>query len=134
MKTVARKTVRSSVRFIVTLSGLALLVSAIPNEAQTLQLRDPIAAGATQDRGGNCLDQAVRTANPNATAEAKRVLAYLKRLAGKPDQRIVSGQFIGGGERSSFKEIEEVQKKTRTWVGMVGNDYAQMHDTDIKGD
>ena len=80
-----------------------------------------------------CLEERGRTANPNAMPEARAVLAYLRDLPSRPDNRIVSGQFIGGGNYSSLKEIEQVYKKTGKWVAMIGNDYALLHQTNTEG-
>ena len=81
----------------------------------------------------SCLEQRVRTSNPSATPETKQLLAYLRELPQRPDRRIISGQFIGGGDWSGLKEVTQVRDRTQKWVGMIGNDYALMHDTSIKG-
>jgi mannan endo-1,4-beta-mannosidase len=80
-----------------------------------------------------CLDRTVRTANPSAMPEAKQILAYLRDLPNRRDERIISAQAIGGGDKSGFKDVNDIQKKTGRWVGMIGNDYALMHETNIKG-
>lgn len=80
-----------------------------------------------------CLDGKVRTANPSANPSTKQLLAYLRELSRRQDRRILVGQFIGGGDWSGLKEVTKVNEKTGKWVAMIGNDYALMHDTSIKG-
>lgn len=80
-----------------------------------------------------CLDGRVRPANPDASPDAKRLLAYFTDLGKRKDRHILLAQFIGGGDWSGMKEVEKVQEKTGKWVAMIGNDYALMHDTSTRG-
>ena len=80
-----------------------------------------------------CLDAQAKPANPAATPSTKQLLAYLLSLEGRRDNRILLGQFIGGGDWSGLDEVEKVKSMTGKWVAMIGGDYALMHDTSTKG-
>jgi len=60
---------------------------------------------------------------PKAFANPKEVLDYLSGLPNRSDKRVISGQFIGYGGSGNLNEINEIFKKTRHWVGMIGLDY-----------
>jgi mannan endo-1,4-beta-mannosidase len=77
-----------------------------------------------------CLAERGPAANPNAMPEARAVLGFLRGLPQSQSGRIVSGQFIGAGNYAKPKEVEQIESKTGKAVGMLGIDYALMHDTD----
>jgi len=64
----------------------------------------------------------VRTANPNASAEAKAVLQYFVSLPNRQENRVISGQQI-----STPKNYESMVKalydSTGMWPAMLGGDY-----------
>jgi mannan endo-1,4-beta-mannosidase len=75
----------------------------------------------------------VRTADPNASEGAKRLLAYLASLPSHADHRIVSGQAIGraGGYGPNDMVngyahlVEQLHNQTGQWVGLIGASYGQ---------
>ncbi len=73
----------------------------------------------------------VQTANPNASQDAKQLLAYLASLPSRPDHRVISGQEIAsiynsGGIHSlsyGYKNyVEDLHSQTGQWVGLIGAD------------
>jgi hypothetical protein len=76
----------------------------------------------------------IEPANPNATANARKVLAYLYELPQRSENRIVSGHLAGGAigphvregngsYKFTLQEIEYVQRVSGQWVGLIGADY-----------
>ena len=66
-------------------------------------------------------------ANPNASADARKVLNYLAHLPDRQDNRVISGQSLrssiglaGAGYREFVVDLHAVTDK---WVGMIGLDY-----------
>ena len=72
-------------------------------------------------------------ADPQARPEVRQLLAYFHSLSTKPARHLVTGQFIGHGDYQSFKEIEEIHRRSGQWVAMISNDYGLAHATSIKG-
>lgn len=73
------------------------------------------------------------TADPNASADARAILGYLQELPERPDQRVVSGQFLGH-PMDNFawayaKHITDLEKATGKWVAMAGADYERLTST-----
>jgi mannan endo-1,4-beta-mannosidase len=69
------------------------------------------------------------TANPNATPEAKAVLAWLASLTDRPDERVVSGQFVDHGQHAGYgydERIAKLQQATGKWAAMAGFDYCDV--------
>src|SRR5579871_1453355 len=78
------------------------------------------------------------TANPNASADAQKVLAYLTSLPTRPDHRVISGQFIGMIEGASAvlpygnasygysNYVEKLAAQSGQWVGMIGMNYGRI--------
>jgi mannan endo-1,4-beta-mannosidase len=104
-----------------------------PQSSQGSGVRSRPSHQVPEDRRFACLERRARTANPKALSDARAVLAYLREAPQRPDRRIVTGQFIGGGKFSGLKEINKIHDKTGKWLGMIGNDYALMHAADITG-
>ncbi len=73
------------------------------------------------------------TADPNASVDARAILAYLELLPLRPDNRVVSGQFLGhpmdNYAYAYGKYITELQKQTGQWVAMAGADYERLTST-----
>lgn len=73
-----------------------------------------------------------QTANPNASPEARDVLKFLYGLTSRPDNRVISGQFVGhphpGIPEAYGQYVGELHKETGEWVGMVGVDYDRLED------
>ena len=76
----------------------------------------------------------IKPANPNASANARKVLRYLYDLPKRPENHIVSGHLAGGsigpnakGDDSFYKfkmqEIEYLHRVSGQWVGLIGADY-----------
>jgi mannan endo-1,4-beta-mannosidase len=74
----------------------------------------------------------LQPANPNAAPEAAAILGYLETLPSRPDNRVVSGQFIGhphpGIVDAYDQYVTELQRQTGEWVGVVGADYDRLSD------
>ena len=51
--------------------------------------------------------QPVRTANPNANARTKAVLAYLTGLEKRTDRRLLSGQFVNFGNGANLRLMDD---------------------------
>lgn len=64
------------------------------------------------------------TANPNANLKAKAVLKYLQSLEGRPEKRMVSGQFVNFGNGANLRLMDQVREATSHWPAMIGVDYA----------
>jgi hypothetical protein len=76
----------------------------------------------------------IEPANPNASEDARKVLAYLYNLPNQPEHRIISGHFCGGSVgpndkvdqgfyQFSLQEVAELHELTGQWVGLIGGDY-----------
>ena len=66
------------------------------------------------------------TANPNATPETQRVLAWLTALPDRADKRVISGQHAGTWNYTSQYDarITAIYEETGKWIAMAGADYA----------
>jgi len=65
-------------------------------------------------------------ANPNASAKAKQVLAYLQSLPQKAANKVLSGQNaqVGPKAPTGYTDfVEKLQQQTGKWVALVGVDY-----------
>lgn len=79
---------------------------------------------------------ALTTANPEADANTKAILAYIAGLKSKASDRVISGQFIGHPAKPGSTYFEEnyeelvtgLEQLTGESIGMVGADYAQLTD------
>ena len=67
---------------------------------------------------------ALETANPKATPAAKAILEYYGSLASKPEQRLLTGQFIGYNSGVKPAMLETIKAKVGDQVAIVGGDYA----------
>ncbi|HUV62414.1 MAG TPA: glycosyl hydrolase [Sedimentisphaerales bacterium] len=79
--------------------------------------------------------QAIQPANPNASADTRKVLTYLYDLPKRSENRLISGHLAGGsigptvpegqdsGYRFKMDEIEYLQDISGQWVGLIGADY-----------
>jgi len=77
----------------------------------------------------------IRPANPNASTNARKVLAYLHDLPSRSERRVISGHLAGGsigpavsgghdgGYRFDMEEIEYLHEISGRWVGLIGADY-----------
>jgi mannan endo-1,4-beta-mannosidase len=63
-------------------------------------------------------------ANPGAGPKARAVLRYLQELEGRPEKRILSGQFTSYGSGASLRDCERAYERTGHWPAMIGLDYA----------
>lgn len=93
----------------------------------------PLLAAPPEKSSSAGMPSSTATADPQSLPEVRQLLAYFYSLPAKPDRRLVTGQFIGHGDYQSFKEIEEIQKRSGQWVAMISNDYGLAHATSIKG-
>src|SRR5918996_1468968 len=57
-----------------------------------------VAADGGRESAGAPIPAAPITANPNGTANANAVLDYLMSLPNRADDRVIAGQFAGGGD------------------------------------
>lgn len=75
---------------------------------------------------GVCVSAAggVEPANRQANPQVKAVLEYFYSLAGKTDNRIISGQFTDFGNGSNLKIMERIHEATGQWPALLGADYA----------
>jgi len=67
----------------------------------------------------------VATANPNASSDAHKILAYLRGLQGKTGKHVISGQNIGGDGISQFAPnmahyVDELHTQTGKWIALAG--------------
>lgn len=79
-----------------------------------------------------------QTANPNASPDAKKLLAYLSSLPMRKEHRVISGQGIGMLDgycsRRPYCDIsygykhhvQELAARTGKWVGLIGVNYGRM--------
>ena len=67
---------------------------------------------------------AAEPANPNANAQTRAVLNYFLTLAGRPDKRVLSGQFTDFGRGASLKQMDAIHDQTGHWPAILGADYA----------
>lgn len=67
---------------------------------------------------------ALETANPKATPAAKAILDYYGSLAAKPEQRLLTGQFIGYNSGVKPALLDAIKAKVGDQVAIVGGDYA----------
>lgn len=74
---------------------------------------------------------AMPTADPDATPQARSVLAYLHSLRQRTDNRVLLGQFLGYPNRNeipgnsfSLAPAEAVFQRTGKWPALVGADYS----------
>jgi mannan endo-1,4-beta-mannosidase len=63
-------------------------------------------------------------ANPQATAKARSMLAYLAGLPDRADKRVVSGQFTDFGFGSNLSLLDAAKLATGHYPGLMGGDYA----------
>jgi mannan endo-1,4-beta-mannosidase len=67
----------------------------------------------------------MKTANPNANANAKEFLNWLAGLPDRPDKRVISGQQIDSyGDIGYDTYIATVYNETKHWIALIGSDYA----------
>lgn len=76
-----------------------------------------------------CLSTHPQPAQANANADTRRLFAWLSALPSQGENRVVSGQFLGSGSAADFDEPEQIEQQTGHWLGMVGADFAESHDT-----
>ena len=74
------------------------------------------------------LTNAALTANPNASAEAKAIMRYLRSLPARQDRKVISGQFESWGDAVKplshpSNNLAVIHQKTGKWVGLVGVEY-----------
>lgn len=77
--------------------------------------------------------QTIEPANPNASADARKILTYLYNLPRQAENRLVSGHLAGGsigplipkdgGYRFDLDEIDYLRDISGQWVGLIGADY-----------
>ena len=77
----------------------------------------------------------IQPANPNASADARKLLTYLYNLPEQSENRIISGHLAGGsigptipkerdsGYRFKMDEIDYLHVISGQWVGLIGADY-----------
>jgi len=70
----------------------------------------------------------VETANPNASADAKKLLNYLAQLPYRSDNRVISGQNIiatslGNTPNGYRNYVVSLYEATGKWVGVIGINY-----------
>jgi len=72
-------------------------------------------------------------ANPDASPATRAVLKYIQGLQGRPDKRLLSGQFTHYGTKAdnSAEIFDRIQKKTGCYPAILGVDYADWHDGSI---
>lgn len=70
--------------------------------------------------------------DPEASEEAKKVLAYLAALTGESSSGVISGQNCGHGNEIALGNyntfIEKLHEQTGQYVGMIGIDYEYMRE------
>jgi mannan endo-1,4-beta-mannosidase len=68
---------------------------------------------------------AAEPANPETNAKARAVLNYFEKLLGRPEKRLVSGQFAGFGSGASLRDCQAAFETTGHWPATIGLDYAE---------
>src|SRR5215831_2993686 len=63
-------------------------------------------------------------ANPHANPRAQAVLKYFQSLEGRPDKRLLSGQFSSFGGRANLDLMTDIHDQTGHWPAILGVDYA----------
>jgi len=63
-------------------------------------------------------------ANPHANTRAQAVLKYFQSLEGRPDKRLLSGQFSSFGGRANLDLMTDIHDQTGHWPAILGVDYA----------
>ncbi len=61
----------------------------------------------------------LKTANPKASTEAKKILNYLAGLPDRPDNRVIIGQYIGHSPRFDSM-VKALHDATGKWPAMIG--------------
>jgi len=70
----------------------------------------------------------IHPANPNANADAGKLLNWLAGLPERPDKRVISGQQLWSGEDTpaGFAHfVERLHDETGKWPAMIGLDYCK---------
>ena len=81
-----------------------------------------------------CLSAGVsagQTADPDATAGTKAVLAYIRRLSEAGERRVLSGQFLDFEPNASLVLPDAIHNASGKWPAFVGVDYMDFHDQRI---
>ena len=63
-------------------------------------------------------------ANPKANVQARAILNYFHELSGRPEKRVLSGQFSNFGNGANLRIMEQIHEKTGHWPALIGVDYA----------
>jgi mannan endo-1,4-beta-mannosidase len=63
-------------------------------------------------------------ANPKANVQARAILNYFHELSGRPEKRVLSGQFSNFGNGANLRILEQIHEKTGHWPALIGVDYA----------
>lgn len=69
------------------------------------------------------VNAAAQTANPNANAKAKAILAYMHSLEPRSDKRVLSGQFSNFGDRANLRIMDQIHEQSGHWPALLGVDY-----------
>jgi mannan endo-1,4-beta-mannosidase len=75
---------------------------------------------------------AAQTADPDATAGAKAVLAYIRRLSEKGDRKVLSGQFLDFEPNATLALPEAIHGSSGKWPAFVGVDYMDFRDQRVE--
>lgn len=105
-------TIRGSFFLVVRLTVLAGLATAPPLDRLSAQTMTNLS----------------KTANPNASPEARAIMKYLRSLPYREDKKLISGQFESWGNdvkplSNPSNNLAVIHEKTGKWVGLVGVEY-----------
>ena len=73
-----------------------------------------------------------QTADPDASAGARRVLGYIRHLAEGRDRRVLSGQFLDFEPNATLALPEAIHRASGKWPAFVGVDYMDFRDQRIE--
>lgn len=66
---------------------------------------------------------AAQTADPSATARTRAELDYVRRLGGKTEKRVLSGQFLDYAPNATLALPEAIHRASGKWPAYIGVDY-----------
>ena len=80
---------------------------------------------------GSAQAQTSAIANPNASPNAKAILAYLQSLNGRTTHRLLSGQWAGYGPAATLANLQAIDQQTGQWPAYIGVSYTDYTDNGI---